>query len=200
MIDQLKGTIDQKTLTHAIIFVGGIGLKLNMSINSLSSLPKKGTKVSVLTYLHIREDIMDLYGFVDFRERNAFNLLISISGIGPKLAITILSGIDSVQLKNRVVSGDVAALMNVPGVGSKTAKRIIIELKEKFTKLEESDLGLEDNNENHSQLFDDLLNALIALGYKNNHAKKVCIDIEKKGEMKGSLELVIKKALKILVS
>ncbi len=200
MIDELKGIVDKKTLNHALIFVGGIGFRINMSINSLTSLPKKGNEAHIFTYLHVREDIMDLYGFINQREKNTFHLLISISGIGPKLAITILSGIDSVKLKDRVISGDVAALMSVPGVGSKTAKRIIVELKEKFIKSEDYHLGFDDGNGDYTQLFNDLLHSLISLGYKQNHAKDVCLAIEKKGEMEGQLEVVIKKALKLLVS
>ena len=92
MIDELKGILEKKSTTHAVIFVGGVGFKLKMSINGLDSLPAKGNEVSVLTYLYVREDKLDLYGFIDSIERNTFNMLITISGIGPKLALTINSG------------------------------------------------------------------------------------------------------------
>ncbi|GIS54735.1 hypothetical protein Ct9H90mP29_17770 [bacterium] len=105
MIDELKGILEKKSLTHAIIFVGGVGYKLKMSINGLESLPSNGKDVHVLTHLHVREDILDLYGFFDPVERNTFSLLISISGIGPKLALTILSGIEPGQLKDKVING-----------------------------------------------------------------------------------------------
>ena len=137
MIDQLKGTVQEKTHTHAVIIVNGVGYKVMMSINGLESLSKDGSDVHVLTYLHVREDMMDLYGFADRKERNTFHLLISISGIGPKLALTILSGIDPSKLKDRIIAGDVTALTAVPGVGAKTAKRIIVELKEKFIKTDD---------------------------------------------------------------
>ena len=200
MIDKLKGVLDKKSTTYAVIFVGGVGYKLKMSINGLESLPSIGNKVNILTYLYVREDILDLYGFIDPIERNTFNLLISISGIGPKLALTILSGINPKQLKERVVSGDVAALTSVPGVGSKTAKRIIIELKEKFIKSDDSSLGFDDKNILSSELFKDVVNALVSLGYKQNYAKEACRDIEEKGQMDGEIEVVIKKALKLLMS
>ncbi len=199
MIDQLKGTVQEKTHTHAVIIVNGMGYKVMMSINGLESLPREGSDVHVLTYLHVREDMMNLYGFADRKERNTFHLLISISGIGPKLALTILSGIDPSKLKDRIVAGDVTALTAVPGVGAKTAKRIIVELKEKFIKTDDSSLGFDDGC-GHSQLFTDAVNALISLGYKSNHAKKACTELEQRAELEGKLESVIKKALKQLMA
>ena len=176
MIDELKGTLEKKSTTHAVIFVGGVGFKLKMSINGLESLPAKGNEVSVLTYLYVREDKLDLYGFIDSIERNTFNMLITISGIGPKLALTILSGINPKQLKERVISGDLAALTSVPGVGSKTAKRIIIELKEKFIKSDDTSLGFDEMKVHGSELFNDVLNALVSLGFKQNRAKEAFIN------------------------
>ena len=201
MIDELKGILEKKNTTHAVIFVGGVGFKLKMSINGLESLPAKGNEVNVLTYLYVREDKLDLYGFIDSIERNTFNMLIAISGIGPKLALTILSGINPKQLKERVISGDLAALTSVPGVGSKTAKRIIIELKEKFIKSDDdSSLGFNEEKNPNTPLYNDVVNALVSLGYKQNYAKKACSELDKKGEMDGEIEVVIKKALKILMS
>ena len=125
MIDQVNGTLLNKKDSYAIIMVGGLGLRVNMSVYGLQTLPNEGGKVQISTYLHVREDILDLYGFSNVVERNTFHLLTSISGIGPKLALTILSGIQPNKLKDRVVNGDVAALTSVQGVGNKTAKRII---------------------------------------------------------------------------
>ena len=199
MIDQLKGTVQEKPHTHAVIFVNGVGYKVMMSINGLESLSKDGSDVHVLTYLHVREDIMDIYGFADRKERNTFHLLISICGIGPKLALTILSGIDPLKLKDRIVAGDVTALTSVPGVGAKTAKRMIVELKEIFIKTDDSSLGFDDGGD-HSQLFTDAVNALISLGYISNHAIKACTELEQRAELEGELESVIKKALKQLMA
>ncbi|MBI89150.1 MAG: Holliday junction branch migration protein RuvA [Candidatus Marinimicrobia bacterium] len=196
MIDQLNGIVTKKDITHAVIMVAGIGYKLNMSINGLQLLPEIGKETQVHAYLHVREDILDLYGFVDLKEREVFFLLNSISGIGPKLALTILSGIEPEILEKRITEGDVAALTNIPGVGAKTAKRIIIELKEKFTKLVDSSIGfVEPDDSSKSQIFRDVVDALISLGYKKNYAIKVCSDLEKSGELEGELETVIKKAL-----
>jgi len=200
MIDQINGIILNKKESYVIMMVGGIGLKVNMSVYGLQTLPKQGDKVQISTYLHVREDILDLYGFSDVVERNTFHLLTSISGIGPKLALTILSGIEPRKLKDRVVNGDVAALTSVPGVGNKTAKRIIIELKEKFTKSDDISLGINDLDISKTKIFKDAVDALESLGYKKTHAINACKKLQKNNELVGELESVIKKALKILMS
>ena len=200
MIDQINGTIIGKYDSYASIMVAGIGFKINMSINGLRSLPEQGKDVKVYTYLHVREDILELYGFYDSIERNTFHLLTSISGIGPKLALTILSGIEPEKLKDRVINGDVASLTNISGVGAKTAKRIIIELKEKFIKSEDLSLGINEISHSSSKIYTDTVDALVSLGYKKTRATRLCKELEEKGELKGELELVIKKALQLLMS
>ena len=200
MIDQINGIILNKKESYVIILVGGIGFKVNMSDYGLQTLPNQGDKVQISTYLHVREDILDLYGFSDVIERNTFHLLTSISGIGPKLALTILSGIEPKKLKDRVVNGDVAALTSVPGVGNKTAKRIIIELKEKFTKSDDISLGINDLDISKTKIFKDAVDALESLGYKKTHAINACKKLQKNNELVGELESVIKKALKLLMS
>nr|MCS5653255.1 Holliday junction branch migration protein RuvA [Candidatus Neomarinimicrobiota bacterium] len=147
----------------------------------------------------VRDDVLDLYGFQTSRERETFLQLIGISGIGPKLALTILSGISPDKLRNRVIAGDVAAMTAVPGVGAKTAKRIIVELKEKFTKADNDSLGFEELDQTMSGLYWDALNALTALGYKQKHSNQALDKIKQSGELKGELESVIKKALQHLM-
>ena len=200
MIENIKGIVEKKTPAYVVMHANGIGIKISMSINGLEAVPPKGNDAVILTYLHVREDMLDLYGFATERERHTFMQLINISGIGPKLALTILSGINPDKLKDRVVAGDVASLTSVPGVGAKTAKRIIVELKEKFVKMDEDSLGFEEEDTGESILFRDALNALISLGYKSRYARKVLQDLDKNGELRGELESVIKKALSQLVS
>ena len=200
MIENIKGIVEKKTPAYVVKNANGIGIKISMSINGLEAVPPKGNDAVILTYLHVREDMLDLYGFATERERHTFMQLINISGIGPKLALTILSGINPDKLKDRVVAGDVASLTSVPGVGAKTAKRIIVELKEKFVKMDEDSLGFEEEDTVESILFRDALNALISLGYKSRYARKVLQDLDKNGELRGELESVIKKALSQLVS
>ena len=199
MIERIKGTILKKESNAVILDVNGVGLKINMSINCLESTPAIGKVTQVLTYLNVKEDILDLYGFLDNIERETFLLLISISGIGPKLALTILSGITTEILKNSIIAGDVPSLTRVPGVGAKTAKRIIVELKEKFISIDSDNLGIAEEKQFSSQ-FQDVLNALLSLGYKDKHAKQVCKELEKEGLMEGKLESIIKLALGKLMS
>ncbi len=199
MIERVRGLIEKKGSSSVILAVNGIGLKINMSINSLESLPSIGKEIQILTFLNVREDLLELYGFVNRIERQTFLLLISISGIGPKLALTILSGSSTDNLKDSIIAGDVPSLTRIPGVGSKTAKRIIIELKEKFITIDSDQLGIAQDKQ-ISNLFRDVINALVALGYKENHAKKVCFELEKEGLMQGRLEKVIKLALGKLMS
>lgn len=199
MIDQIHGMILKKTPNYAVLETGGVGLKVLSTINTLEAMPAKGKKTLLLTYLHVRDDVLDLYGFQTSRERETFLQLIGISGIGPKLALTILSGISPDKLRNRVIEGDVAAMTTVPGVGAKTAKRIIVELKEKFTKADNDSLGFEELDQTISGLYWDALNALTALGYKQKHSNQALDKIKQSGELKGELESVIKKALQHLM-
>ena len=199
MIDQIHGMILKKTPNYAVLEAGGVGLKVLSTINTLEAMPAKGKKTLLLTYLHVRDDVLDLYGFQTSRERETFLQLIGISGIGPKLALTILSGISPDKLRNRVIAGDVAAMTAVPGVGAKTAKRIIVELKEKFTKADNDSLGFEELDQTVSGLYRDALNALTALGYKHQHSNQALDKIKQSGELKGELESVIKKALQHLM-
>ena len=199
MIDQIHGMILKKTPNYAVLEAGGVGLKVLSTINTLEAMPAKGKKTLLLTYLHVRDDVLDLYGFQTSKERETFLQLIGISGIGPKLALTILSGISPDKLRNRVIEGDVAAMTAVPGVGAKTAKRIIVELKEKFTKADNDSLGFEELDQTVSGLYRDALNALTALGYKHKHSNQALDKIKQSGELKGELESVIKKALQHLM-
>ena len=199
MIDQIHGMILKKTPNYAVLETGGVGLKVLSTINTLEAMPSKGKKTLLLTYLHVRDDVLDLYGFQTSRERETFLQLIGISGIGPKLALTILSGISPNKLRNRVIEGDVAAMTAVPGVGAKTAKRIIVELKEKFTKADNDSIGFEELDQTVSGLYRDALNALTALGYKHKHSNHALDKIKQSGELKGELESVIKKALQHLM-
>ena len=197
MIYELRGKVRSKSLTSAIIDVRGVGYQLHMSINGLDSLPKIDEDAHIYTYLHVREDILDLYGFKSKKERETFYLLISINGIGPKLAITILSGIGPSNLENKIISGDIKALVSIPGVGTKIAKRIIIELKDKLMDLRDESIGFNIDGTN-SQSFSDVFKALISLGYKEKDAKKACIKLDEKNELDDKLDVLIKKALRLL--
>ena len=196
MIYQVIGNLIAKHKDFVVIEVSGIGFKITSTTNTINTI-KLEQKILLHTYLHVREDTLDLYGFHSTLEREVFLLLIGISGIGPKLAITILSGILPDELKDKIISGDIASLTSIPGVGAKTAKRIIVELKDKFTKIEEGSLGFSDKL--NSKLYDDALNALLSLGYSSQQSKQVLDHIANgKDDNKQNIETIIKTALKRL--
>lgn len=199
MIEQLKGVVENKNDSFLILSINGFGLKLLMSKNGIESMPYVGKEVLVLTYLHVKEDALDLFGFYSNRERETFLLLISINGIGPKLALTILSGMSPLKLNNNILNEDVKSLTAISGVGTKTANRIILELKDKVSLDDGTQKSSLETNEN-KQLFLDSVNALISLGYKKNIAKDACDTLQKKGELNGAIEVVIKKALDTIMS
>jgi Holliday junction DNA helicase RuvA len=130
MIAFLTGKVAARTPTFALIEVGGVGFKLAMSTPSLAALPAEGDEVTVYTHLHVREDDLSLYGFESDDERALFERLITVSGVGPKVALAVLSSLRPDVLKRALASEDVALLSSVPGIGKKTAQRLIVELKD----------------------------------------------------------------------
>ena len=192
MIYQVKGRLISKDMDFVVLEVGGIGLKILSTLNTIRTINGEG-EVLLYTYLHVREDALDLYGFHSLLEKEVFLLLIGISGIGPKLANTILSGILPDELKEKIISGDINALTSVPGVGSKTAKRIIIELKDKFTKIEKDSIGFSEKID--SKLYADASNALSSLGYNPKQSK---LALDQVFNSNDNIEVIIKSALKKL--
>ena len=194
MIDQISGKIISINDNYVVLEVGGLGIKVNISANFASKLVNEDL-ITLVTYLNVREDALDLYGFKNDSERNLFLMLISISGIGPKLAVSILSWVEIEELKSNILSGDIKSLTSIPGVGAKTAKRIIIELKDKLSKNTTTELGFDDNF--GSKISKDVLSALVGLGY----SESIAIDAFKRinpANSDKSIESLIKEALKIL--
>jgi len=194
MIDQISGKIISINDNYVVLAVGGLGIKVNISANFASKLVNEDL-ITLVTYLNVREDALDLYGFKNDSERNLFLMLISISGIGPKLAVSILSGVELDELKLNILSGDIKSLTSIPGVGAKTAKRIIIELKDKLSKTTTTELGFEDDYS--SNISKDVLSALVGLGYSESMATEVIKRINPAKSNK-SIESLIKESLKIL--
>ena len=197
MIDQITGKLVSYSDSYIIIEIGGFGIKVN--IPKISSKNYKMNEVmSFSTYLHVREDALDLYGFENESDRSLFLMLISISGIGPKLGLTIISGLAPEKLKIKIISGDVKALTSIPGVGAKTAKRIIIELKDKFSNIDSETLGFED--EIDSKIYKDVISALDGLGYKEKESKKALkqLGLDKSESSNHTIENLIREVLKIL--
>ena len=194
MIDQISGKIISINDNYVVLEVGGLGIKVNISANFASKLVNEDL-ITLVTYLNVREDALDLYGFKNDSERNLFLMLISISGIGPKLAVSILSGVELEELKSNILSGDIKSLTSIPGVGAKTAKRIIIELKDKLSNTTTTELGFEDDFA--SKISKDVLSALVGLGYSESMATEVIKKI-KPAKSNKSIESLIKESLKIL--
>ena len=173
MIDSIKGTLVKKNPTSVIIHVGGIRLGIPITLATFEKIPDPNQPVELMTYLHVREDIMELYGFYDDYERDVFMQLNSISGIGPRSAMNILSGTDPIAFKKKIIDSDVASLTSIPGIGTKTAKRIIVELKDKFTDQDTgSDLDFLLVSGNKDKI-DDVTKVLISLGYKRSAINQV---------------------------
>ena len=132
MIDSIKGLLFFKDPSMVVVDLHGMRLKLTITVATYNRLPNKGKEVDLLTYLNVREDLLELFGFANEEERNMFLMLNTITGIGPRSAMNILSGSNPADFKKNIIAGDVKSLTVIPGIGPKTAKRIIVELKEKF--------------------------------------------------------------------
>jgi len=194
MIDSIFGKLIKKEPTFAVVDIDGIRLKISITIATFEKLSKVGTSVELQTYLHVREDKLDLYGFYNDTERDVFLKLIGVSGIGPRSAITILSGATPKDFKQRIIAEDVKSLTVIPGIGPKTAKRIILELKEKFVG-EDVDISKLIGAEQTSDEIKDVVQALLSLGYKRGQINESLKKLKEANELEGSLEEIIKKAL-----
>lgn len=198
MIDSIKGTLVKKNPTSVIIDIGGIRLGIPITLATFEKIPDPNHAVELLTYLHVREDIMELYGFYDDHERDVFMQLNSISGIGPRSAMNILSGTNPIEFKKKIIDSDVASLTSIPGIGTKTAKRIIVELKDKFTDQDtgsDLDFLLESSDKDK---IDDVTKVLISLGYKPSAINQVIKKLIAKDGLDENIEDIIKGALKLL--
>src|SRR4030042_2601029 len=189
MIGFIEGKIEYSTDRYVIVDVNGVGYKIYISANIFKKLPKVGEKVKLYTHLHVREDIMDLYGFLDRKELEFFELLISISGIGPRGATNILNVASVETLKKAIANGERSILTKVSGIGKKTAEKIILELKNKVSG---------ENLDGKYGAGSEAIDALMSLGYKLREArealKKVPEDIKEVGDkVKAALKLLGKK-------
>ncbi len=197
MIATLTGILKFKSPTEILVEVHGIGYTISIPLSTYEKLGGLGSSVSLLTHFHVREDAMLLFGFSTEEERRLFKLLISVSGIGPKIAQSTLSGMNVEELKSHIVGGNVNALMAIPGVGRKTAERLIVELRDKAGKtLAESEpisvVGMAT-----AAMRIEALQALTSLGYNQQIAEKAIRLVMKEAEGSTiSLEELIKRALR----
>lgn len=172
MLAYLIGTLSEKSPVEIVLDVGGVGYALNITTSTHEQLPALGEKVKLFTYLHLREDAVSLYGFATDEERQVYKLLLSVSGVGPKMAQSILSGMNASELREAIIANNVRALTNLSGVGKKTAERIVVDLRDKITKLDLKSSIVLPVQSDAQQARSDAYSALLALGYSKSIAEK----------------------------
>ena len=188
MIVHLSGKLIFKDPSYVVIDVQGVGYKVYISLNTYNVLPDINNDVYLLTYFNVTEKSQDLFGFNENNEKELFTMLISVSGIGPKIAINLLSFVKPDDFKQRLISGEVEMLTSLPGIGPKTARRLIVELKEKFIKIDKNDLPIDNN----SNLDSDALNALMNLGFRSKDITKALNKIDDDCSLEEKIKLALK--------
>jgi Holliday junction DNA helicase RuvA len=199
MIAQLRGTLAHKTPVDVVIDCGGVGYLVSVSTITSEKLPDVGASVTLLTMMIVREDAQQLFGFLSDAERDIFKLLISISGIGPKIGITILSAGNLPELQDTIMRGDLSRLQKLPGVGKKTAERIIVELKDKIGKVEGFEETAEEAIASATQrdVREETLAAMVKLGYQRAAADKaIKTALQAELNVQFTVEQLLRKALR----
>ena len=203
MIGRIRGNLVHKQPPDILVEVGGVGYELQVPMTTLFLLPELGAEVSLVTHFVVREDAQLLYGFIDERDRALFRQLIKVSGVGPKLALTILSGMDSASFARCVQRDDISALVALPGVGKKTAERLLVEMRDKLKDWlgqmqTELPTGSGASVASASDRVGDAESALISLGYKPAEAARVVAAVN--DDSVSDSEELIRRALKSMVS
>jgi Holliday junction DNA helicase RuvA len=193
MIAHLRGKLLAKHPNQAIVETGGVGYDVAISVPTFSDLPAAGNEVALHIHTHVREDTIALYGFLRFAEKTLFEKLLTVSGIGPKLAITILSGMPSEDLSGAIRGNDVARLTRIPGIGRKTAERMVLELRDKLPGAGAEVVAIPTLNPTE----EDVLSALMNLGYQKPAAEKAISALTKSGPA-GNFDAMFRGALALL--
>jgi Holliday junction DNA helicase RuvA len=194
MIALLRGVLVEKHPNQAVVDAGGVGYELHIPITTYARLPDAGAEVRLRVYTHVREDTLALYGFLSLDEKNLFEKLIAVSGIGPSLAIKVLSGLVAVELIAAIRKGEVERLVRIPGVGKKTAERMVLELRDKLpASAGESAAPAPSLNE----VEQDVLSALLNLGCARPAAEQA-VRKAKAGGAPGEFELLFRRALELV--
>ena len=194
MIAHLRGRLLSKHPNQAIIETGGVGYEVIISVPTFSDLPAAGNEVALHIHTHVREDVLALYGFLRTAEKQLFERLISVSGIGPKLAITILSGMAADEIVGAIRGNDLGKLTRVPGIGKKTAERMVLELRDKLPKEAFGEVAAAPTI---SPMEEDVLSALVNLGYQRAAAEKALAAVAKSGRS-ASFEVLFRETLGVM--
>jgi Holliday junction DNA helicase RuvA len=199
MISHIQGILEHKDKDFVIVDVSGIGYKIYAPSSTLNQLPNPGDKVKIHTEQVVREDSITLYGFILKEERNLFNSLLTVSGVGPKSAMAMIAGIPLDKLVTAIIQGNYSLITSVPGIGSKTAQKIVIDLKEKLAKsYGAKPIELMGGMRGEANLISDALSALITLGYSPREAREAIMNSKMDLDKAKSVEEILKVALKTL--
>jgi holliday junction DNA helicase RuvA len=198
MIAFLRGRVLDKHPNRIVVDVNGVGYELYVPLSTYYNVGDAGTEIALRVHTHVREDVLQLFGFLTSLEQLLFERLIGISGIGPKLAIAVLSGIESRELVVSVQRADIARLTRIPGIGKKTAERIVLELKDRLGDVAPADAGAEEQRPSVDRLRDDLVSALENLGYHRPLAEKAA-DAARARDGGAMFEDALKSALRELM-
>jgi len=196
VIAHLTGTLHEKQLQRLIVDVGGVGYDVLVPLSTMYAIGDPGSRVALRIHTHVREDALQLFGFATALEQTLFERLISVSGIGPKVALSVLSGIEPAELTRAIRSSDLARLTRIPGVGKKTAERIVLELKDR---LPETGSAEPEPSKPGDDVRDDLLSALINLGYQRASIEKTVDKVLASAEDR-SFEPLLRATLKLLMA
>ena len=194
MIAHLRGTLLAKHPNQAIVETHGVGYDVVITVPAFAELPAAGSEVALHIHTHVREDALSLYGFLRVSEKRLFEKLLTVSGIGPKLAITILSGMAADEMVGAIRGGDVARLTRIPGIGKKTAERMVLELRDKLPEAS----GGEPSVTQASPMEEDVISALVNLGYQRAAAEKALLGARGKEGAAKSFEEMFRAALGML--
>ena len=197
MISHLNGILEHKDNDHIVVDVGNVGYHITVPASAIHRLPEVNQEIKIFIHQVVREDDISLYGFLSKEERNLFRILLKVNGVGPKAAISIIGAFSLDKLVTAITKGHVDMITSVPGVGRKTAQKIVIELKEKVSKRFGVTGGASDANifKGESQEVQDAITALVALGYTGREAKSMIAKLDTK-ILNGGTELIIKNALR----
>ena len=197
MIARLEGELLDKQAPCVLIDVNGVGYEVNVSLNTLVSLPEIGANLALLTHFVVREDAQTLFGFISSRERELFRALIKVNGVGPKMALGILSGMKVDEFSNAVFSEDIGLLVKLPGVGKKTAERLVIEMRDIIDSVGLTS-AIDSSNENKDVRLE-AEGALISLGYKQQDVSKIMskLDLKSVSTAEDIIRLALKSIAKI---
>ena len=200
MIALLSGKIAHKGISHIVLDIQGVGYRVFIPLTTFYELPEAEETVTLHIHTSVKEDAINLFGFYTLQERELFQLMISVSGIGPKVAMNILSGISAAELLEAISGGNLGKLITIPGIGRKMAERLILELKEKaIRKMAADQMPVMDARQKQKEMIrEDVLSALVNLGYKANAARDALDKVARDAEGEPAMDELLKKALKIL--